>query len=63
MASAVLVGAVSAVIGLLVSYHHETATGATMALVTVIVFLLALIVRQLSRGLARRSLRLASPHG
>jgi ABC-type Mn2+/Zn2+ transport system permease subunit len=63
MASAVLIGAVCAVIGLLVSYHHSTATGATMALVTVIVFVLALVVRQLSRGLTRRPLRLASPHG
>lgn len=43
MVAAVGIGAVSAVIGLLVSYHHATATGATMALVTVVVFLLALV--------------------
>lgn len=42
MAAAVGIGSVSAVIGLLVSYHHDTATGATMALVTVIAFLVAL---------------------
>lgn len=42
MAVAVAIGAVSAVIGLLVSYHHDTATGATMALTTVIVFVVAL---------------------
>jgi ABC-type Mn2+/Zn2+ transport system permease subunit len=42
MAVAVAIGAVSAVVGLLVSYHHDTATGATMALTTVIVFLIAL---------------------
>ena len=39
MVTAVGIGAVSAVIGLLISYHHATATGATMALVTVIVFI------------------------
>ena len=39
MVLAVVIGAVSAIVGLLVSYHHATATGATMALVTVIVFL------------------------
>jgi ABC-type Mn2+/Zn2+ transport system permease subunit len=35
------------VIGLLISYHHATATGATMALVTVIVFVVGLAVRYL----------------
>lgn len=43
MAAAVAVGAVSAVVGLLISYHRSTATGATMALVTVTVFLVALL--------------------
>jgi len=42
MATAVMIGSASAVVGLLVSYHQATATGATMALVTVMVFLLAL---------------------
>ena len=42
MAVAVAIGTVSAVIGILVSYHHATATGATMALVTVVVFMMAL---------------------
>ncbi|HSH11831.1 MAG TPA: metal ABC transporter permease, partial [Ilumatobacter sp.] len=46
MITAVGIGAASAVIGVLVSYHHATATGATMALVTVIVFLVALLVRR-----------------
>jgi len=63
MCVAVLIGSVCAVIGLLISYHHDTATGATMALVTVIVFLLALLARQLARGIGRRSLRLTSSHG
>ena len=46
MITAVGIGAASAVIGVLVSYHHATATGATMALVTVIVFLVALLARR-----------------
>jgi ABC-type Mn2+/Zn2+ transport system permease subunit len=53
MVTAVAIGCVSAVIGLLVSYHHDTATGATMALVTVIVFLVALIVRRVATLLPR----------
>ena len=63
MCVAVLIGSACAVIGLLVSYHHDTATGAAMALVTVIVFLVALAARQLVGGISRRSLRLTSPHG
>lgn len=51
MVAAVGIGAVSAVVGLLVSYHHATATGATMALVTVVVFLLALVVDATRRAL------------
>lgn len=52
MALAVAIGAVSSVVGMLVSYHHATATGATMALTTVIVFLAALMANA-----ARRALR------
>jgi ABC-type Mn2+/Zn2+ transport system permease subunit len=52
MAVAVLVGGGSSVIGLLISYHHGTATGATMALVTVIVFVLALAARSTRDALA-----------
>lgn len=48
MLVAVAIGAASAVIGILVSYHHGTATGATMALVTVIVFVVALFGRSLA---------------
>ena len=47
MAVAVAIGSGSAVIGLLISYHHATATGATMALVTVIVFVVGLAARYL----------------
>jgi len=63
MCVAVAIGSVCAVVGLLISYHHDTATGATMALVTVIVFLVALVARQLARGIGRRLLRLTSSHG
>lgn len=52
MMLAVAIGGVSAIIGILVSYHHATATGATMALVTVIAFLVALLANS-----ARRLLR------
>ena len=48
MVVAVAIGSASAVIGLLISYHHATATGATMALVTVIAFIVGLA----GRGLA-----------
>ena len=49
MAAAVAIGAASAIVGLLISYHHDTATGATMALVSVIVFAVGLVGRQLAR--------------
>ena len=63
MCVAVAIGSACAVVGLLISYHHDTATGATMALVTVVVFLVALVARQLVHEIGRRSLRLTSPHG
>ena len=53
MVVAVMIGSASALIGLLISYHHATATGATMALVTVIAFVVSLAVRSGLR-LARR---------
>ncbi|MGA0389169.1 MAG: metal ABC transporter permease [Ilumatobacteraceae bacterium] len=39
----IVLGALAAVIGLLISYHHRTAAGATMALVSVMLFFLGLI--------------------
>ncbi|WP_419928768.1 metal ABC transporter permease [Candidatus Poriferisocius sp.] len=48
MITAVMLGAVAVVVGLLISYHHDTAAGATMALGTVILFLIALLIRSLS---------------
>ncbi len=53
MITAVVIGAISAVIGILVSYHHDTATGATMALVTVIVFITVLLIQRGFRGITR----------
>lgn len=53
MVSAVVIGAASALVGLLVSYHHRTASGATMALTTVVVFTLTLGIRRLVLGLNR----------
>jgi ABC-type Mn2+/Zn2+ transport system permease subunit len=47
MLTAVAIGSGCAVIGLVISYHHATATGATMALVTVIAFVAALGGRRL----------------
>lgn len=46
MLGAVGIGSLSALVGLLISYHHATATGATMALVTVVAFVLALAGRR-----------------
>ena len=49
MVLAVVLGSVSAVIGILISYHYATATGATMALVTVVGFMLTTAVRRVAR--------------
>jgi len=56
MATAVGLGAVSVVVGLLISYHQGTASGATMALVTVVIFLLTLAGVALSRA-TRKAVR------
>ncbi|MDE0615098.1 MAG: metal ABC transporter permease [bacterium] len=48
MSTAVMLGAIAVVVGLLISYHHDTAAGATMALGTIILFLIALLIRSLS---------------
>lgn len=48
MVTATMLGSVSVVVGLLISYHHDTAAGATMALGTVVMFLLALVIRSFS---------------
>lgn len=48
MVTAVVLGSVAVVVGLLISYHHDTAAGATMALGTVILFLIAVLIRSFS---------------
>jgi ABC-type Mn2+/Zn2+ transport system permease subunit len=45
MAVGVAIGAGCGLVGLLISYHHATAAGATMALCTVVLFFTALIAR------------------
>ena len=45
MAAAAAIGTVSTVLGLLVSYHHDTAAGATMALATVVIFVAVLAAK------------------
>ena len=54
MVLGVVLGAVSGVVGLLISYHDATAAGATMALCTVVVFFIALVARSLAILLRRR---------
>lgn len=53
MITAVLIGAVAVVVGLLISFHHATAGGATMALVSVTIFLGTLTVRALTQAIIR----------
>ena len=45
MAVAVAIGSASVVIGLLISFHHRAAAGATMALTSVVGFLVVLVAR------------------
>ena len=54
MVAAVLIGAAAATLGLLVSYHRRTASGATMALTTVVVFFVALAGHAARQLLERR---------
>ncbi len=57
MVAAVGIGAVSVVVGLLISFHHDTAAGATMALAAVTVFLAVLAGRAAVRRAARSGAR------
>lgn len=54
MVVAVAFGAIAAVAGLLVSFHHRTAAGATMALASVILFFVVLAGARLATALTRR---------
>lgn len=60
MALSVVLGSVAVVIGLVVSLHHETAAGATMALVSVVVFFLVMGVQALRSRRPRPSPTLAA---
>jgi len=51
MAVAVALGSVAVVIGLLIGWHYETAPSATMALVAVTIFLMALVVHSAVQAL------------
>lgn len=53
MATAVLLGALAVVVGLVTSYHHGTAAGATVAAVAVAQFFVVLVVREVGRALGR----------
>ena len=54
MVAASGIGAASVVVGLLASYHYDTAAGATMALTAVVVFLAVLTVKGLLQALGSR---------
>lgn len=54
MVAASGIGAASVVVGLLASYHYDTAAGATMALTAVVVFLAVLTVKGLLQALSSR---------
>lgn len=54
MATAVGLGSVSALVGILISYHHGSAAGATMALTSVVVFFLVLAANRLTTRLTTR---------
>ena len=54
MVTAAALGTVSAVVGLLASYHYDTAAGATMALATVVMFLGVLTIQAMLRAIGSR---------
>lgn len=54
MATAALIGAVSVALGLIVSYHLDTAASATMALVPIVFFFVVLTARTLANGWRHR---------
>jgi len=59
MVVAVAVGSLSVVVGLLLSYHHDTAGGATISGVAVGLFFIGLAVRELATLVGRASARRA----
>ena len=64
MTTGVALGTFSAVVGLLIGHHHNTAAGATMALSAVVVFLLVLMAISARRAISGKRVgrpRLAEP--
>ena len=55
MLTAILLGAVAVFVGLLISFHHDTAAGATLAVVAVVIFIAVLFGRSLVGTLLTRS--------
>ena len=60
MALATVIGAVTTTVGILISYHYDTATGATMGLSAVTFFMVVLTVRVSWQALRTRILRTRS---
>ncbi|MGB0114385.1 MAG: metal ABC transporter permease [Ilumatobacteraceae bacterium] len=54
MAVSIVLGSIATVTGMLVSYHHRTAAGATMALCSVVIFFLVLVGTVVRREVAQR---------
>ena len=54
MVVSIVLGTLATVVGILVSYHHATAAGATMALASVIIFFLVLAASVAQRAIAQR---------
>lgn len=50
MVVAVAIGSIAVIIGLLISFHHDTAGGATMALAAVVIFLIVLTAKALGNA-------------
>lgn len=59
MAGAVAVGWLAAVVGLLISYHFDTAAGASIAAVSVGLFFVGMVIRDVHAAITRRRLELA----
>lgn len=63
MALATVIGALTTTVGILISYHYDTATGATMGLSAVTFFMVVLTIRILWQTIRTRLRRAASRTG
>ena len=54
MVVSILLGSLATIVGILVSYHHDTAAGATMALCSVVIFFLVLAGSVAQRAVTQR---------